>query len=292
MHPILPIVTEYLQQEDTILHDRNEFVNALHTALDKHFGEDASLQNNFEFRMSSIGMPLCQIMHYVRGYEPLPLSYTDRMRFVYGDVAEAILILVLKSAGINVEAEFMPVELNIGGINLKGTYDVLIDGEVWDIKSTSAYAFNKFETFSNLEQNDDFGYIAQGILYGEAAKTNFAGWIAFNKNNGEFRLLETPKGYQYDILVEKTLTEVDEKIRYINNAKQEISTHQPIKREFDLEEEKYRKKYTGNKYLPFACSWCAQKYNCYDNINPQLNPFSTAKVPVFRDYVGEVNVKT
>ena len=58
-----------------------------------------------------------------------------------GDLLEAVAIAVMRGAGIEIEKLQEPVSLKIGGIELKGTYDVKINGRVWDIKSASPASF-------------------------------------------------------------------------------------------------------------------------------------------------------
>ena len=66
---------------------------------------------------------------------------------------EAVTIAVMRGAGVNIEKLQEPVSLKIGDIELKGTYDVKIDGRVWDIKSASPASFlGKFGEYGSYNK--------------------------------------------------------------------------------------------------------------------------------------------
>ena len=92
--------------------------------------------------MSGLGRPMCQQWHDKNG-SPKEIQYNSIMRFLFGDIIEAIAMVVLKSSGVNVESEQEKVKLGLDVCELSGTLDVVIDGKVWDIKSASPYAFSK-----------------------------------------------------------------------------------------------------------------------------------------------------
>ena len=92
-------------------------------------------------RMSSLGRPLCQQKMERDGAEK-NFEYNSLVRFMFGDLVEAIAILVMKSAKVNIEAEQESVKLQLGENSVSGTLDVEIDGKEWDIKSASPYAFD------------------------------------------------------------------------------------------------------------------------------------------------------
>ena len=91
--------------------------------------------------MSSLGRPLCQQKMERDGVEKA-IEYNAILRFIFGDLVEAISILILKAAGVNVEEEQKRVKLKLGKNEVSGTLDIIIDDKVWDIKSASPYAFD------------------------------------------------------------------------------------------------------------------------------------------------------
>ena len=114
---------------------KNDCGNALVKQLSRGRGE-------YSLRMSGLGRPMCQQWHDKNG-SPKEIQYNSIMRFLFGDIIEAIAMVVLKSSGVNVESEQEKVKLGLDVCELSGTLDVVIDGKVWDIKSASPYAFSK-----------------------------------------------------------------------------------------------------------------------------------------------------
>ena len=60
------------------------------------------------------------------------LEYNAILRFIFGDMVEALTILVMKSAKIDIESEQEKVDLQLGKNSISGTLDVEIDGKVAD----------------------------------------------------------------------------------------------------------------------------------------------------------------
>lgn len=169
-----------------------EFGELCKTALRKQFTPN---EKEFRLRISQIGKSLrqqqCELLGLPKdGEEP----YNTVIKFLYGDVAEAIIMTLMKAAGVNIENEQKEVTLNIGGIDLAGTYDVRIGGKIYDIKTASPYAYeNKFARgFENVDATDTFGYVTQLYLYAEADKAHVGGWIVLNKVTGELQVVEPP----------------------------------------------------------------------------------------------------
>ena len=152
-------------------------------------------------RMSSLGRPLCQ-QKMERDKAEKNLEYNAILRFMFGDIVEALTILVMKSAKIDIEAEQEKVNLKLGKNSVSGTLDVEIDGKVWDIKSASPYAFeHKFGDlggYKKIKEDDVFGYIVQGYLYSQAKNKDFGGWIVVNKASGEWAVCEAPSIQEAD----------------------------------------------------------------------------------------------
>ena len=53
------------------------------------------------------------------------------MRNTFGDIIEALAILVMKSAGVNIKNEQKKVTYKFNGDKIEGRQDVEIDGKVW-----------------------------------------------------------------------------------------------------------------------------------------------------------------
>ena len=145
-------------------------------------------------RMSGLGKPLCQQQLERDGIAvKKKMDYNSVNRFLFGDLLETLMYIEMKEAGINVEAYQEKVSITVAGIKVNGTLDVIIDGKVWDIKTSSPYAYmNKFSNYNKVKDNDPFGYVLQGYLYAAAVDKPFGGWIVMNKSSGEVLVCNAP----------------------------------------------------------------------------------------------------
>ncbi len=234
----------------------------------------------FTIRMSSIGRPLCQQQAEKMGWARCYQEYFTISRFVYGDFTESYIMFLMRNAGVNIEAEQQKVALKIGGIEMSGTLDVVIDGKVYDIKSCSDYVFNnKFGErggFAKIAEDDNFGYIPQLYLYSEATGLPVGGWIVLNKNSGKMTVLSFP---EYDTTSrKKALAEIERKIAVL------LDDNAEFKRCFEPETEYYYRKPTGNKVLPIVCVYCPYRESCWPDAKYMPSPVSSAKTPPWKYY--------
>lgn len=261
-------------------------------AVIEEFGENCkkllrarnTKKQEFSIRMSSIGRPLCQQQMEKAGEKREASSYSFPMKMIYGDMIEAAALAIMKAAKVNVQEQQTGVSLDIADGKIDGTLDVVIDGELYDIKSCSPYSFSsKFNApdgFSKLVADDPFGYVAQGYLYSDARKVPFGGWIALDKVSGEWAVLGTPiadNSYRR-VAVEKATENYTA-----------LKTDAPFKRCFDTITEEFNGKATGNKYLGMACGYCSFKDKCWGKVTLAPQPKSKAKNPKRFWYVGEVH---
>ena len=115
----------------------NEFGELCKDAFKKHFTEERD--KKFKPRMSSIGKPLCQLQMEKSGVETETPSYQSKMKFLFGDLIEALAITILKSSGVKIDEFQKKVSHTFGKDKINGTYDAKILGKIWDIKSASPY---------------------------------------------------------------------------------------------------------------------------------------------------------
>ena len=234
-----------------------EFGNACKDAFKKQFTEKR--QKEFKYRMSNIGKPLCQLQMEKSGAEAEPMPYNAKMRNLFGDLIEASAITIMKASGIEVKDIQKKVKHKFKNSEISGTMDVKINNKIWDIKSASPYSFtNKFGEsggFDALKQDDAFGYIAQGYMYGEADKTEFGGWIVINKSTGEWCTTEVPPE---DSSKKETIKKVESNI-------DKLESDSSFKKCFSDVEEFFYKKPTGNRVLNVSCSFCPYKRPCWGN---------------------------
>jgi len=155
-------------------------------AMKRQFGSGKT-RDAFRLRMSNIGRPTCQLWYDKNKPEiALPFPTTFIMNMMLGDIVEAVFKGLLKEAGVKYE-DSEEVTLNLPNANIKGTYDIVIDGSVDDIKSSSQWSYNnKFDSYTSLKEMDGFGYVAQLAGYAKASGKKVGGWWVVNKANGEF----------------------------------------------------------------------------------------------------------
>jgi len=213
---------------------------------------------DFKVSMSSVGKPLCQQQMAKKGAKRERPKPSLKMKMAYGYLVENLVMAVLEAADVNIESVQEKVEYKLNGTTIEGTLDVVIDGKVYDIKSTSSYAykwkFSKEDGFERMQVDDPFGYIPQGYLYGAGAGKPFGGWIAMNKETGDIAVCETPRN-----------GEAFEKAAIAAAAKnaRALEYDEPFKRCFKPAPELYSKKHTGDYTLHVNCSYCQYKKPCW-----------------------------
>ena len=260
----------------------NEFGEACKEAFVKQFVEER--ETKFKPRMSNIGKPLCQLQMEKSGAESEIPPYNAKMRFIFGDLIEALAVAILKSSGIKIEGIQKNVTHTFGKNKINGTYDIKIMDRVWDIKSASPYSFKyKFlEGFDAIEKEDTFGYVSQGYLYSEAEGVDFGGWIAIDKSSGEWAVVETPindRGHS-----KKALEQARNNLKALNDDV-------PFKRQYEDIEEKFNGKLTGNKVLGKECTFCSYKKACWGDIKHLPQQQSKAMNPKYFWYTKLENKK-
>lgn len=162
------------------------FCDGVKTALKRALENDRRLQNKPMLRMSNIGMPDLKAWYTFHDEENTPTEFTGEtlIKFLYGDMLEHLLLLLIKEAGYEVTHE--QEELTIDGI--VGHRDCKINGIPVDIKTASNWSFKKFETGS-LFTDDAFGYIPQISAYAQAGGDTEAAFVAINKEQGTIAVL-------------------------------------------------------------------------------------------------------
>ena len=184
-----------------------------------------------------------------------------------GDLLEAVAIAVMKGAGIQIDKIQETVKLKIGGTELGGTYDVKIDGKVWDIKSASPSnfmgKFGEFGSYTKIKGDDPFGYVMQGHLYGEADNIPFGGWIAVNKVTGEFAVCEAPVNQEEDR--KEMLQTATENIKVLESNKKFEKLFHEIPETYVPKSGKQKgiRIETGNTILESICGYCDFRKHCW-----------------------------
>lgn len=111
-----------------------------------------------------------------------------RIKFMYGDMLEQLVLLLAREAGHEITEEQKTYEVEIDrGWKIRGRQDATIDGIKIDVKSASEYSFKKFQ--AGLTPNlDAFGYLPQLGFYNHDTKDQPAGFLAIDKTLGTLAL--------------------------------------------------------------------------------------------------------
>lgn len=209
--------------------------------------------SNPTIRMSKIGTPdrklwyEFNIQHDADKPDPNLVEPANCIKFLYGDIIEELLLLLIKESGHKVEGEQGEVEVE----GVVGHRDCIIDGITVDIKSTSKYAFQKFEK-GTLHQDDPFAYIAQISGYAHADDSPYGAFIAMNKETGELALLKIDKMDMID------------PVQRVREVRDVIEREQPPEEKCYPEEPMGK---TGNMTLAMGCSFCPFKELCWADAN-------------------------
>lgn len=199
-------------------------------------------------RMSNLGKPDRQLWYEFHddgtkeGLEPHTL-----LKFLIGDIYEAVLLFLAKAAGHDVSQEQAEVEIN----GVKGHIDAVIDGHVVDVKSASTYAFKKFK-YGTLAEDDPFGYIDQIGGYSTALGLPGA-FLAGDKQNGHLALLQIPQQETEGLRIEERIEHLKEVV---------VSPEEP-ERCYEAAPDGL----SGNLALSVGCSYCPHKFRCWADAN-------------------------
>jgi hypothetical protein len=242
-------------------------------ALKRQFGSRTK-RRKFQLRMSNVGRPTCQLWFEKNQPEkshPLPTTFV--MNMMLGDIVEAVFKGLMREAKVKFD-DSDKVFLNIGNQKVSGTYDLVLNDAVDDIKSASDWSYrNKFESFDTVSADDAFGYVGQLAGYAKAVGKKAGGWWVVNKANGSFKYVPAD-----NIDVDKEVAKLEENVKKVESNK--------FERCYDSEEETFRGKPTGNRVLSKTCSFCRYKHACWETLQELPSLVSQAKDPKIVSYVS------
>ena len=258
-----------------ILSDDNidKIADDIKEALHRQFGSKNN-RKEFGLRMSNIGKPTCQLwFEKNKPEEALPFPNNFVMNMMLGDIVEAVFKGLLRQAGVAYEdSKKVSMELKID-YKIEGTYDIVIDDAVDDIKSASDWSYrNKFDSFDTLANGDAFGYVGQLAGYAQALGKRAGGWWVINKSNGNFKYVPAD-GLDLTKEVDKLSSNLD------------VIESNKFKRCFESIPETFRGKPTGNRILGTTCSFCRFKHSCWTNLQELPSLVSQSKEPNTVSYV-------
>lgn len=184
-----------------------------------------------------------------------PLTPDARIKFLFGDILEAMLLFLAKVAGHEVKDRQKEVTL----YGVKGHIDGTVDAVLVDVKSASSYSFNKFREGLS-EATDSFGYRTQLDAYMHASGNVDGAFLAIDKQLGHITLDSHKKS-------DKNYKEI------VDDTRRILETRTPPERGYnDIPEGK-----SGNRKLGVECSYCPYKFHCW----PNLRVFHYSRGPVY-----------
>ena len=231
-------------------------------------------KKDFKLRMSNIGRKKCQL--WFDKNEPenkIAESPFFIINMILGDIVEAVFKGLLSASDVKF-GDSEQVTLQIEDDKIDGTYDLVINGKVDDVKSSSPWSYeNKFKDFETLQGKDSFGYVSQLVGYAKAKGVPVGGWWVVNKANGNFKYVSAN-----GVDVDSELKKIKETIDYINND-------EPFERCYEPVEETYYGKPSGNLKLGIECSLCSYRDKCWDDLKVLPSMVSRSATPPLINYV-------
>lgn len=231
-------------------------------------------QKSSTLRMSNLGTP-CETRLWKDINTPIdsPLRGSDVMKFLYGDILEALLVMLAGVSGHTIRDQQMEVSV----MGVKGHIDGILHGMLIDIKSASDFSYRKFAKGGGLLDDDGFGYLSQlsSYLYAlqdyeELKVKDKAGFLVINKVTGEICL----DVYDMKTLLENKRDEVMGRIS-LANQKDEPTFRMPDRPVSGT---------SPNRQVHFSCGFCPYKKSCF----PDLRSFRYSNRTVHLTHVGKV----
>ena len=221
-----------------------DFAKDVTDAVVNSLTEERKPRNNL--RLSMIGQPARKVWYSVRSTEQEELAGSDYIKFLYGDILEALLVFLSKVSGHKVSDQQKQVVLN----DVVGHQDAVVDDVLVDFKSASSFSFKKF-TEGMVFKDDPFGYVAQLSAYAQANNAKEAGWVGIDKTTGQIA---------YCPVHRMEMINASQKIDYLRDA---IKDSEPPSRCYDdVPDGK-----SGNMQLAVGCNYCPYKFDCWSDAN-------------------------
>ena len=277
-HPAELTINQYLENatsgKSTMSDETIKQIGAdVMDAIKRQFG-GGNKRDKFRLRMSNIGRPTCQLWFEKNKPETaLPKPTTFVMNMLLGDIVEAAFKGILKEAGVKYEDKDNRVELECQGTTIKGSYDLVINDAVDDVKSASDWSYrNKFESYETLSASDPFGYVGQLAGYAKASGKKAGGWWVVNKANGNIKYVAA-NGLDID----SEVTKLNDTVATVNDN--------VFERCFSPTPEMFRGKATGNTVLNSNCKFCDYRHECFPTLEELPSKVSQAKNKPIVQYV-------
>ena len=245
----------------------DRFSNNMRELIEEFLSTKEKGKRDFRLRMSALGTPARKLWYQKNNISDLDkFSGGHLIKFFYGHIIEELVLLLAEVSGHKVEHRQRELQL----YDVIGHQDAEIDGVLVDVKSTSAYSFDKFRQHK-LYEDDPFGYITQISAYSQASKNKDAAFWAVNKQTADMTLMHVSKD------------KLENAVSRISYLKKILDSDVPPQRCYD---EQYEGK-TGNKKIDKNCTFCPYKYECWKDVNngEGLRVFKYARGRVYLTHI-------
>jgi hypothetical protein len=204
--------------------------------------------------LSSVGKPLRKLWYEMKSDTELVKPSPDmRLKFLYGDIIEDILLWLAEVSGHDVKDRQREVKYK----GIVGHIDSIIDGEVVDVKSASTTSFKKFDR-GTLPEDDPFGYLPQITAYDKVVGKGNPGFLVMDKVTGKLTLYRPDPIFDMpdvDTIIDKAVKAM------ASDTPPEELCYQPV-----------ADGASGNMKLATGCEYCIFKDKCF----PGLRKFKYA----------------
>lgn len=228
----------------------------------KKWFEERAPREGKKLYFSEVGTSCLRKLWY-RVNKPLigeSLAPTQRIKFLYGDMLEELVLSLTRAAGHEVCDEQKRVEFAApNGWQVTGRIDAIIDGVMVDVKSVTKFSEEKFK---NGLVDDPFGYYQQVNGYATVLGKTEAGFLTIQKELGHINY--------YPITVDERgwYEQVDHTIEAVESSDVDhIKPLAPVP----------QSKTSKNSKLCTTCSYCEYKKECF----PKLRTFLYSDGPAF-----------
>lgn len=255
-------IQDYLETPNNF--NGNAFADQLSSVLSQRLQPadptDESPPTRGALRFSNIGTNCSRKLWYHANSPQLsePLHPNTRLKFLYGDILETLLLGLVEAAGHTVTG--CQTELDVEGI--KGHRDAVIDGMVVDCKSASTHSFNRFKLHLRPE-DDSFGYLWQLRSYLYASRGDPS---VTEKNKAAFLVIDKTTGGLCLDIHEFTDKELDEVPAHFESRKELVKQKEVPNRDYEA----VPVGKSGNTGLGFYCSYCPFKMVCWPGLKTYL----------------------
>jgi hypothetical protein len=210
----------------------------------------------------------------------------NRIKFLYGDLTEAMLIFLAEQAGHEVEGLQKGFEEHVSqyNINIRGRIDCTIDGVLVDVKSASSPAFKRMTSSSYSFDDDMFSYHRQLQWYdGEmTGPDEDPVLLMMDKQLGTLALKSVPSWSSLGV-GGKLQLEFD---RIHETAGQVFDAEAPPLPSSLWVGDEPQSGTSPNRKLKTYCSYCPFKSTCWEDLGKPLTGYLYSYGPV---WLTEVN---